>query len=425
MNKLIACVGVAAVGASAVEAQSLGEPTVSKPWSVSAKIRGFYDDNYATAPDNPSPGYPQKEASWGVNVAPSVGLSVLRDVTTMSVKYDFDLRWYEARTDNEFDATHKADLNLGHAFSDRFRVDLIDSFAYSSEPEVIEPMGQQATYLRTDDSNLRNYAGVNLTASMTDKFGTGLGYSNTLYDYENDWTPVLNDGTYSRSALLDRMEHLANIDLRWLLQPVTTGLVGYQFGATQMSSQDMIDEFGHTGDYRDNYTHTMFLGLNHSFSPRFSLQLRGGMQYVDFINADETEWLPYGDASLSYQYAEGSQVKVGIKHDVRMTDVTFVDPATGQPTLGQEATTVYAAIVHRITNRLIGMLRGQWQGSSYIQGFYDGDQDNFWLFDANLTYEFNAYFAAEAGYAYDNLDSDIPNRGYDRNRFYFGVRAKF
>ena len=202
MNKLITCASVAAVGAAALQAQSVEGAAVTKPWSVSAKLRGFYDDNYATTPKDAFPGSPGKESSWGFNIAPTVSVNILRDITTIGVEYTYDLRWYEARTDNEIDQTHKADLNIGHMFSDRFRVDLTDSFVYSDEPSVIaENKGFYNTYYRTENNNLRNYAGIAFTGSLTEQLGTRIGYSNGYYDYEEN-------GPGSRSALLDRLEHL-------------------------------------------------------------------------------------------------------------------------------------------------------------------------------------------------------------------------
>ena len=51
MKKIVASVGLVALGASALQtasAQALVGPDASKPWSVSATIRGFYDDNPGT-----------------------------------------------------------------------------------------------------------------------------------------------------------------------------------------------------------------------------------------------------------------------------------------------------------------------------------------------------------------------------------------
>ena len=51
--------------------------------------------------------------------------------------------------------------------------------------------------------------------------------------------------------------------------------------------------------------------------------------------------------------------------------------------------------------------------------------DRLWLVGVNLAYTFNRHFSVEAGYNYDHLDSDINGRGYDRNRYYIGLRASY
>ena len=54
MKKVIASVGLVALGTSGLQAAlDLGDTTDSrKPWSVSATLRGFYDDNPNCYPNN-------------------------------------------------------------------------------------------------------------------------------------------------------------------------------------------------------------------------------------------------------------------------------------------------------------------------------------------------------------------------------------
>ena len=52
MKKLIASAGLVALGTAglhAAYAPGLTEQQTSKPWTVSASLRGFYDDNITTA----------------------------------------------------------------------------------------------------------------------------------------------------------------------------------------------------------------------------------------------------------------------------------------------------------------------------------------------------------------------------------------
>lgn len=421
MKRLITCASLAAIGAASVYAQAVDGGS-GRPWSVSAKLRGFYDDNWATAPES---GGPPKQSSWGINFAPGVSYVLVREQTTLTAKYDFDMRWYEARVDNNTDYTHRGELTLNHAFSERLRVDATDTIVYSSEPGVIEPTWSLTNPFRSNNNAWRNYGAAGVTMGLTEKMGTRLGYSNTSYDYTET-------GTASQSALLDRMEHLISADLRWQFQPTLTGLAGYQYGYWGYTSSDYIYQTSPgsppspTADARNQESHYGFLGADYTAAQGLTAQIRAGANYARYPNTTADDILaPFVDAALSYEYSKGSRVAVGVKHDLRPTDVAVVSQSNGTVTTSQEATTVYGFVSHRITPKLLGTLRGAWQGGTYQGGQYDGYTDNFYTVDVNLAYDLTTWLTAEAGYAYDKLDSDIPVRAYDRNRVYFGVKATY
>lgn len=425
MKRLITCASLV-VGVAYVDAQPVGEPSLSKSWSVSAKLRGFYDDNYNTAPDNPAPGYLyDKGESWGFSVAPSIGANLLRDQTTLNLRYDFDLRWYEARKDNEIDMYHAVKLNLEHRFNERYRIELYDHFVYADEPSVIESGGQQTTFFRTEGQNLRNYAGLGFFGSFSEKWGYRLGYENTFYDYEED-------GAGSRSALLDRMENKGTIDFRRVLQPNTVALVGYSFSDTDYNADEYLVALpapwqaqSPKSDLRNSRNHFIFAGVDHAFSTQFDVKLRAGAQIADYYNAEDDQASPYADVMLGYTYAEGSRLQFGVKTGMIATDIAVAQDLSGT-TLGADSTTTYLGVSHRLTSRLNAQVRGMWQALSYFgDSSYTDDWDNYYTADVGLVYTVNTYVALEGGYLWDRLDSDIPNRSYSRNRGYLGVRATY
>ena len=97
MKTIVTCASIAAVGATGLQAQDIRDPEPQKPWSVSAKVRGFYDDNYTTAPNNAVLGSRAKLSSWGVNIVPYVNFELLQDLTTIRLMYRWDGRWYADR----------------------------------------------------------------------------------------------------------------------------------------------------------------------------------------------------------------------------------------------------------------------------------------------------------------------------------------
>ncbi len=421
MKRLITCASFVAVGVASVDAQPVGEPSLSKLWSVSAKLRGFYDDNYNTAPDHPAPGFQiDKGESFGFSIAPSLGLNLIGDQTTLNLRYDFDLRWYEARTDDQIDMYHSASLNFDHRFNERYRVEVYDQFAYADEPAILEADGQQTTFFRSEDENLRNYGGIGFFGAFTENWGYRLGYENTLYDYSED-------GPGSRSALLDRMENKPTIDFRRVLQPTTVALVGYSFTDVNYTADEFLlyTGVGPKSDLRNSRNHFAFLGLDHSFTQRLDGKIRVGAQIADYYNANDDQLSPYADALLAYTYADGCRVQLGVKTGMIATDIAVAQDLSGV-TLGADSTTTFLGVNHRITSRLIGQARGIWQAMSYFgDSSYSDQWDNYYTIDVGLIYTINTYVALEGGYLWDRLDSDIPNRSFSRNRGYLGVRATY
>lgn len=89
MNKLVVSVGIIALGGSvlhAAETGALNAQQTQKAWSVSASLRGFYDDNFNAQPSA------TKESSTGLEISPSVNYGVAGEQTSLNVGYDFTAR---------------------------------------------------------------------------------------------------------------------------------------------------------------------------------------------------------------------------------------------------------------------------------------------------------------------------------------------
>ena len=83
MKKLITSAGLIAVGASSLHAAAyapdLNEQQRSKTWTLSASLRGFYDDNVNTTPV-------AKQRSFGVDVRPGAAINIPLDQTLISAR---------------------------------------------------------------------------------------------------------------------------------------------------------------------------------------------------------------------------------------------------------------------------------------------------------------------------------------------------
>src|SRR5689334_21144233 len=109
MNKIAVSVGLVALSASALQnasaQESIDVPKPPKPWSISATLRGFYDDNPSTLPDNSV----NKHDSFGAEVSPSASFVWNVEQTSISLTYLYSIKYYDHKPfDNadHYDQTH-------------------------------------------------------------------------------------------------------------------------------------------------------------------------------------------------------------------------------------------------------------------------------------------------------------------------------
>jgi hypothetical protein len=429
MKRVITSATMLALGAASLHAQSaLSSPQQqARPWSVSAALRGFYDDNYTTSPKA------FKRDSFGVEVKPSASYTLQRGQTTAGLSYQYGMRWYEDRTSHQVDHSHQLNGNLSHSFTERYKVDLTDSFVLAQEPEVLAPTGGPVpTLLRSEGDNIRNTAKVNLTTTWTELFSTVLGYSNNYYDYQEDFGDVRRNGTLvtfgSRSALLDRIEHLITLNGRWQALPKTVALLGYQYEIVDYTSKDPLNALGNFPNQRDKNSHYAYVGIDQEFTPTLNGSVRVGAEFSQYDNlptGNDDQLSPYADANLTWIYNkvanQNSYVQAGVRHSRTQTDVPTW---AGNLVLDAETTAVYGTLNHRITAKLTGNVLGQYQNSILDAGV-NSATEHFFIAGVKLSYDITDYLAADIGYNYDRLDSDIAGRGFTRNRVFVGVRATY
>ena len=439
MKNIVVSVGLVAIGATGLQvasAQDIGAPDKSKPWSVSATLRGFYDDNINSAPSNANLGGASRD-SFGVEVSPSAMVGIDTGPTTASLGYTFSAKWYENRpaynADN-WDLTHDFNAALTHAFNERYNVTVRDSFVIGQEPDFLRAGNSYSTFQRIPGDNIRNLGAINFGAELTRQVGLELGYSNAYFDYADNTTYIQEQPVGpplvapSRSALLDRMEQTFHLDGRWHLQPQTTAILGYQYSQTDYLADQIVyfDSMGNPqfSDVRNNRSHYGYVGADHSFRPDLTASARVGVRYTDYFNdpSGDTDLGPYARLSMRYHYLPDSYVEGGFTYDLSATDLIGFN---GQGfTRSSETANLFASLHHQITPKLSGSLTGQFQNSSYNGGAYNNQTEQFLLAGINLQYRFNRYFSGDVGYNYDKLISDI-GRGFDRNRVYIGLTASY
>lgn len=442
MKRICVSAGLVALGAVAANGQyapGLSSVETTKPWALSATIRGFYDDNYLTLPKTiPGPNgttIPGARDSYGTEVSPSASYNHSTSDTLISATYTYDMTWYEDRL-GRVDQSHQLNAKLDHEFSERYKIQVNESFVVAQEPSVLYP-GVISSPLRVAGNNVRNSATADFTAQLSRLFDVHVGYGNTFYAFQENAGDEFPANSYpSYSALLDRMEQTVPVDLHWKILPETTGVFGFQYDHTGYTSPEYIiypgiSPFtgvpvpGYLSSSRDNDSYLVYVGVDQSLSPNLSFSLRLGGQYLDYYNFGSTTLSPYANASLTYQYMPASTLQVGVVNTHNATDVAGIIGTT--PVLDEESTSSYVAVNHRLNSRLAVSFMGQAQFSTYNGGggTFNGLEEDFYILTLNFDYHFNPWLTGQTGYNYNRLVSPLQNRSYSRDIFYLGLRASY
>jgi hypothetical protein len=350
------------------------------------------------------------------------------------------MRYMQDRS--QVDQSHQFNANLKQVFSERYSMQVNEAFVDAQQPTVIDP-AVTSSPLFTSGDNIHNDGTISFKAGLTEKLGMDVSYENNLYAYQQTYGDVVNPPvhpnglTASRSALLDRMNQLATVDVNYKFQNDLTGLVGYSFGNTDYTSPEPISFAGAAGaqtvnnpanyfsKLRDNNSHFFFVGADEQFGSQVSGSLRVGGQYLDYYHENTSDTSPFLDANLTWAYMEGSYAQGGVKLEHSATDVAGVVGLANTPVMDAETTSGYLSLNQQVAGGLSVGGMAQFQHSVFNKGSDDGKTENFFIAGLNASYRFNPYLSAEGGYNWNKLVSDISGRDYTRNIVYIGVRATY
>ena len=474
-SRLLSLGAIGLTVASAVQAQNLID---SKPWSLRFSQQGFYTDNVfsrsfgnsprfdangtpvMTSVFEPTPGKPgefrekmetvtvnglpvsrpvltpvlgfgkvAKVQSYGFEISPgfSVRLPINDGQTTLSFSYDYLLRYFDNRPKSA-DHNHTVNVGLVHNFDSKNKLEVTDSFVVAQEPEQLGTgSGAAPITFRAEGSNVRNIAGFDFSSQLSERWSSTFGLRNNYFSFEND----------SLQDSLGRYENLPSANARFLLTPSTSLGLLYQFGMTRYD--------GSVSKVRDLNSHFVAGTIDVDFGPNVKTSLRGGIQVNDFADpigyTDRDGVTPYADALVSYSFASGSSLALGVRHQVSVTDVGAV-PINGDnilnvgkdgldPIRGSSATSARISLLSEISPNLLGAISGIYQIGTFIGGgpTVDGQNDAYASIDFSLTYRLTQNVGIRGSFAHDRVESDLSflsdSRPFSRNRVYLGVNFSY
>jgi hypothetical protein len=428
MKKFFISVGLAAAGTAGLHAAYTPEGGIdSQLWTMSATLRGFYDDNYTTA-------HTDAKGSLGAEISPQFSINLPLSQTEIGMRYTYALYYYQERENlgqNPFDQTHQLDLWLDHAFNSRWSTKVQDSFVIAQEPELLQGGAPQ----RVEGNNIANMFSISLDTDWTRLFSTSIGYHNNFYDYQQkgDGIPADEEANPSLAGMLNRVEQTANIDFQWHVQPTTVAFLGYQYGQNLYIGNEPIaapvagivrERFSQD---RDNLSQYGYVGLQHAFQENLSGSVKVGVQYSDNY-ADplpSTSIGPYLDASLIYTFAPGSYAQVGATYSRTASATVSEDTSNGSIVEDEGTAALYGSVNYQVTSKLTASAVTHFQYGTYNGGTVNNNSDQLYDVGVNLSYAFARHFAADVGYNFDYYTSAIPLQSYTRDRVYLGLTASY
>jgi len=427
MKKLFISVGLAAAGTAGLHAAFLDPDT--KDWLISGTLRGFYDDNFLTSTP--------KKGSVGFEINPSIKYNAPLTQTELGIRYTYGLFYFQARADshqNPVDQTHQFDLWIEHAFNPRWSMVVADTVGVAQDPPLTDRA--TATTRRVEGNNLQNTLDLSLHTDWTRLFSTTLKYQNTYVRYDNR-KPAYGPLPFpfitvipSLAGLLDRLDQTFGVEGEWLVSRTTKVNAGYMFEAVNFTAGEntAFDPVGlryYTSSARDNYSHFLYVGADHSFLENLRGTFNLGGQYTTYPNDPNgmTAFGPYADASLIYTFGPAKYAQVGFHQSRNATDAIQLDKQ-GHITDDQESSVFYFSVSEPLSPRLSASLVGHYQHSIYHHGAFNSQAADFYNLGLNFDYAFARHFSTDVGYNLDYYTS-AAGGGYSRNRLYLGLTATY
>ena len=330
------------------------------------------------------------------SVAPKLAFNAsVTKQTFLSAAYQLSFDYFDKRpTDKEL-VSHDAALRLAHAFTEISTIDLNEEFQVDKNPQSL----LAGVPLNSDQSYTRNQLDGRFTSALDQKTGFVVKYRNLYYNYDD---PGL-------SQSLDRMEHLAGLELNNKFLPDVTVVGEYRYQAIN---------YAHIGDLKDKRSNFLLTGADYVSGKQTSLSGRVGFEDRR-REGERSTMAPYVELTGKYLYTENSFVSGGYTYSLEETDnpTLFTDTKMNR---------FFVNVQHAMTAMIVGSASITYE-PSVLQGRVGlpNLSETTTRLGLALTYVARKNFTVSATYDYDRVNSDAPNRQQDRTRFGLNGRLYF
>ncbi len=365
------------------------EQEQGKPFTVTIEAGAYHDSNIFGSATGAI-------GSMVYSVAPKLAFNAsVEKQTFVSASYQATFDYFDNRPTDKSLVSHDAALRLAHKFTQVSNIDLSEAFQVEKNPQSL----LAGVPLNADQSFQRNQFDGRLTTALDQKTGVVFKYRNLSFNYD--------DARLSQN--LDRMEHLAGLELNNKFLPEITVVGEYRYQAIN------YDKVGGMKDKRSNY---LLTGVDYALGKQLTLSGRAGVE--DRKRAGERgTTAPYAELTWKYDYAEKSFVTAGYTYSLEETD----NPALFTDT---KLNRFFVNLQHAVTPMVVTSGSITVEPSTLLgrRGLPDISETTTRLGLA-LTYMARKNFTVSATYDYDRVNSDARDRQQNRTRFGVSGRLYF
>jgi hypothetical protein len=376
----------------------------SNPWHITVSVRGGYDDNVNLTHFDP-------QESWFTNLAVGFTYDFGSPRTRISLNANAGFTYYFDRSDNGLDSgnTDDFDVNTGfsltivHKASPRLTLAASLYATYQTQPDFQTFTNSNIGFSRQNQNYFYTVNKFSVGYAWTPRFSTVTSYTLGYTNYDDDII----------SQFEDRFEHTIGNEFRFLVLPTTTLVAEYRFGIV-----DYVEV-----NFRNSTSHYFLGGIDHSFSPRFNISARGGVELRSYDNdttnlintnqGDQTS--PYAELTLNYAIAQNTSVIWTNRYSLEESDVPEF--------LSRQTYRTAVTLRHNWTPRITTGLTVAYQHDDYDNTvLFSGFTEDSFDIALSARYAITRNWSVEAGYNHTEVDSEQNIfRDYSRNRYYAGV----
>jgi hypothetical protein len=320
--------------------------------------------------------------------------SSVTDQTFVSTSYELSNDHVVDRPGKQNLTNHTLEARVAHAFAQDTNIDLSATYAIAKNPQSLLA-GQP---LNTDQSFKRGQFDGRYTTSLNAK--TSLVTKYRFVDYSYDTASLATD--------LDRSEHLLGLETAFQLLPETKLVGEYRYQSIGYDS---------ASSFKDKTSNFFMAGFEHNPGKKLMISGRAGIEDRSRDSGADTT-APYVELSTRYTYNEGSFFAAGYMH-------TLEEPSDVDRFTDVQVNRFFVNLQHALSGAFTASGSLTYEPST-LQGRrgveVDHDEDTTRLGLA-LAWRPTKNWALIGTYDYDDVSSDDPSRGQNRNRL--GVNARY